>query len=555
MIKIKKEKILSKKDIKSIISMGISLKDSIDQVEQKCVQHYDTTRSYAPKTLTIYDNYIWECKYSTMGEFDENKWIKLCDYLTFLDKNDVEAMIGLTPDEIDTLSKIILDNSIELSSTWSSSKIYSEIKSAINEGKQFTLSKLANTMTASFKIATSTTDMTENNILYLLSTGTNTYDIYALIDGVPNVIASTTIDLSSYAKLTDLDNYYTKNDSDGKFATIITVDEKFDKTNINTSISNSPSDEKVLSEKAVKSELDNKASIKNIKEVEGSVVGKKKYLVMDLPSENSESGKTTRMFFTDSEVNQIEMQVLGEDGIEKDIKFGAIDDIKSSSATTWSSEKINTIVGNLKIDYTYRNSDSMNVKLVHFGAYKFGSPTKGVPSNNVGDWVLINIPWQTDANNLSSMQFANQLLFSPRRNNTFWFRSVWNYNEDSYVYTEGDYSVFNKWRIINTSTVDDISPTTSGVSLINNSSATGSVTYSIKNGYANVSINGIKFTSGTSCEISGLPIPSQYIYSHIGYAGNVVGEIYANANDSTIKVVMPTTGNAGYGFISYPIVE
>ena len=95
----------------------------------------------------------------------------------------------------------------------------------------------------------------------------------------------------------------------------------------------------------------------------------------------------------------------------------------------------------------------------------------------------------------------------------------------------------------------------SGVCLINNATASGSAQYSIINGYANVSINGVNFTTGTSCEISGLPKPAQYIYSSLGYAGKVVGEIYANANDATIKVVIPTTGTTGYGFISYPVAE
>lgn len=110
------------------------------------------------------------------------------------------------------------------------------------------------------------------------------------------------------------------------------------------------------------------------------------------------------------------------------------------------------------------------------------------------------------------------------------------------------------WRMCST-TVADVGLTTKGVSLINNTTASGSVQYSIKNGYANVSINGVNFTTGTSCEISGLPKPAQYIYSSLGYAGKVVGEIYANAKDATIKVVMPTTGTTGYGFISYPVAE
>lgn len=114
---------------------------------------------------------------------------------------------------------------------------------------------------------------------------------------------------------------------------------------------------------------------------------------------------------------------------------------------------------------------------------------------------------------------------------------------------------WTNWEKVCTTSVADVKLTTKGVSLINNATASGSAQYSIINGYANVSINGVNFTTGTSCEISGLPKPAQYIYSSLGYAGKVVGEIYANANDATIKVVIPTTGTTGYGFISYPVAE
>ena len=129
-------------------------------------------------------------------------------------------------------------------------------------------------------------------------------------------------------------------------------------------------------------------------------------------------------------------------------------------------------------------------------------------------------------------------------------------NNNEYVCTYRiDNVKWTNWEKVCTTSVADVELTTKGVSLINNATASGSAQYSIINGYANVSINGVNFTTGTSCEISGLPKPAQYIYSSLGYAGKVVGEIYANANDATIKVVIPTTGTTGYGFISYPVAN
>ena len=93
----------------------------------------------------------------------------------------------------------------------------------------------------------------------------------------------------------------------------------------------------------------------------------------------------------------------------------------------------------------YLNSDTMNVNFNKTGIYKFNSPTKGAPENNVGDYMLLNIPW----NNCypRTGMYAYQLLFSPRCSG-FWTRVVWNYNPDTYVYTEGDYSVFTKWKTV-----------------------------------------------------------------------------------------------------------
>lgn len=101
----------------------------------------------------------------------------------------------------------------------------------------------------------------------------------------------------------------------------------------------------------------------------------------------------------------------------------------------------------LGLDLTYKDSDTMNIQLTHYGFYKFGSPTKGVPADGTGDYVLLNIPWQTSGSSTtdSTMAYATQLLFSPRMPGRHWERRVWGYNTD-YVYTEGDYSVFSEWK-------------------------------------------------------------------------------------------------------------
>ena len=228
---IKTKKILSEDNCKRIIALGISLRDQLENAEKGLISDYDSTQTYTRGQAVYYDNYLYKCLYTTTGTWDSTKWQKIGDELDLITKQDIEAMLGLTQEEIETLQKIINDSQITLSTTFSSSRIYSDIQQCLSDSKAFTLSKLASTMTASFEIATSIADITESNILYLLSTGANTYDIYALIDGTPTDIGCTKIDLSQFYTKTEIDNdFVKKTDADGKYALITTVDNHINDT-------------------------------------------------------------------------------------------------------------------------------------------------------------------------------------------------------------------------------------------------------------------------------------------------------------------------------------
>lgn len=258
-LNISTKKILSASNIKKIIQLGISLRDELSNMELGLISDYDNTKTYTRGQAVYYNNYLYKCLYTTTGDFDESKWQLIGDNLSLITKQDIEAMINLSDEDVKTLQSLILDTSIELSHVWSSSKTYGEIQNAIKKGEAFTLEQLAKKTGVTYKVVSGVNEVTSSEYLYLISNGT-VYDIYAFIDGDSQKIGDTTIDLSDYAKVSDLDNYYTKSDSDGKFATITTLNGKFDKANINTIISDTPSDEKVLSEKAIKSELDLKAN-------------------------------------------------------------------------------------------------------------------------------------------------------------------------------------------------------------------------------------------------------------------------------------------------------
>lgn len=127
-----------------------------------------------------------------------------------LTKENVEGLLGLTKEEIEAMTDLILDTEVRIDKTYSSSKIYSDIQDAIDSSKNFTLNEIGKMSGASYKVVSSTTEMTDEKIIYLLENGT-TYDMYIVeTDGTVTKIGDTTIDLSSYLKVTDAESAYLK---------------------------------------------------------------------------------------------------------------------------------------------------------------------------------------------------------------------------------------------------------------------------------------------------------------------------------------------------------
>ena len=258
---IKTEKILSAENCKRIIAMGISLKDSVENISKELIEEYDSTKTYSPDMACYYNDYLYRCLFATTGEFDINSWKKVGDSLELVNKAQVEAMLGLTQEQLETLASIILDSEVRLDKTFSSSKIFSDMQDILSQSKKFTLEEFAKANKASYTVTDSVDTMTDQSTIYLLKNDT-TYDMYIVqVDGTPTKIGDVNIDLSQYAKLSDLDNFVKKTDADGKYATITTVDGKVDKTSILSTISSTPSDDKLLSEKAINDTLVKKTDI------------------------------------------------------------------------------------------------------------------------------------------------------------------------------------------------------------------------------------------------------------------------------------------------------
>ena len=153
---IKTEKILSPSNIKRIISLGISLKDSISALEDKCIEDYDTTKTYAKNSLVIYNGYIYKTKTVATGDFDENKFEKIGDNLDLLTLDDIKALINLSDEEIASLQSLI-STEIRLDKCFSSSDTYNRLLTVENECKKFTLEQLAKKAGVVYKVVADTT--------------------------------------------------------------------------------------------------------------------------------------------------------------------------------------------------------------------------------------------------------------------------------------------------------------------------------------------------------------------------------------------------------------
>ena len=129
-----------------------------------------------------------------------------------LTTEDILDMIGLSQEELDTLSTIIADTEVRLDKTYSSSKIVTDIAQCLADSKTYTLEQIANAATASYKVVTSTDEVTELRFIYLIE-NEETYDLYILEEDTGDVvkIGTTKIDLSGYYTKEEVDNTFVLN--------------------------------------------------------------------------------------------------------------------------------------------------------------------------------------------------------------------------------------------------------------------------------------------------------------------------------------------------------
>ena len=159
-LNLNKKKLPSDENLRLIAQLCISLANKQDTLEGSCITPWESGKNYTKDVSYIsYDGYLWICNTTnTDTNFDETHWIKLSDNFSELSKDDIAALINLTPEQILSLKALIDDESITTSTTYSSSKIYEAIQEAITECKDNTATQITN----AFKEKTISLD--DNNV-------------------------------------------------------------------------------------------------------------------------------------------------------------------------------------------------------------------------------------------------------------------------------------------------------------------------------------------------------------------------------------------------------
>ena len=95
---------------------------------EKQIKDWVSGSSYLEGDYIYREGEIYRCLTSNNDiDFDEANWKQVTHGIDELSKEDVEGLLGLTEEEIETMADLIADTEIRTDKTYSSSKIYTEL--------------------------------------------------------------------------------------------------------------------------------------------------------------------------------------------------------------------------------------------------------------------------------------------------------------------------------------------------------------------------------------------------------------------------------------------
>ena len=143
-LKLAKKKEINEDVLRMIIQYGLGFASRVKNLENKEIEDWKEDKLYEKGAKVLYNNYLWVAKVTNQSSaWNESYWEKIGDDLELIDLDTIKTMLGLTTDELQTLSSIILDSQVRLDKTYSSSKIYTDLQQCLNDSKTFTLQEFA----------------------------------------------------------------------------------------------------------------------------------------------------------------------------------------------------------------------------------------------------------------------------------------------------------------------------------------------------------------------------------------------------------------------------
>ncbi len=161
-------------------------------------------------TEIITDYYIGNAETQLLTPIEQGVLYK------FLTAADIDTLMSsVAGQQWDYLADVIVDTATSTKKVWSSSKITTELSTTLDASKTYTDEQIARFRNTSYVLVSSTAEMTDPSVLYLLPIvgEDDTYEIYALIKDASDVYVPTAIGTTQ----TKLEDYYTKLEADALF--------------------------------------------------------------------------------------------------------------------------------------------------------------------------------------------------------------------------------------------------------------------------------------------------------------------------------------------------
>ena len=226
-------KLMDESGYRHLINILMSIRSSQQENVEKCISIWQPSTQYLKeKTVLVldgnsYSEYVCEMLHVSSDNFENDKsyWKPIsCVEFEGYTEEQLREWLGLSDEELETLSNIINDAEVQTNHAWSSSKIYAELLRTLSESKKFTISEISKIVSFSYKVVNDEADVVDDKSIYLVKNqATGTHDMYLLIDDSPSIVGNTNINLEGYIKKDDIvdsfDETSTYTDDDKVFST------------------------------------------------------------------------------------------------------------------------------------------------------------------------------------------------------------------------------------------------------------------------------------------------------------------------------------------------